>query len=76
MSYNNILCEVADGIATVTVNRPDKLNALNTETIGELDACFTDLAKDPEVRVVVLTGAGAKPLWIASRTWASRLSPP
>jgi len=60
MSYNNILCECADGIATVTVNRPDKLNALNTETIVELDACFSDLAKDPEVRVVVLTGAGDK----------------
>ncbi len=60
MSYNNILCEYTDGIATVTVNRPDKLNALNNETIGELDACFADLAKDPEARVVVLTGAGDK----------------
>jgi len=60
MSYNNILCEIVDGVATVTVNRPDKLNALNTETLGELEECFTILAKDPEARVVVLTGAGEK----------------
>jgi enoyl-CoA hydratase len=60
MSYNNILCETVDGVANVTVNRPDKLNALNTETIGELESCFADLAKDPKARVVVLTGAGEK----------------
>ena len=60
MSYNNLLCEKADGVATVTVNRPDKLNALTYETIGELDACFAALADDSEVRVVILTGAGEK----------------
>jgi enoyl-CoA hydratase len=60
MSFKNILCAKADGIAIVTVNRPDKLNALTFDTVGELDVCFADLATDPEVRVVVLTGAGEK----------------
>ena len=60
MSFNNILCEKVDGVATVTVNRPDKLNALNHATIGELEKCFADLADDEDARVVVLTGAGEK----------------
>jgi enoyl-CoA hydratase len=44
----------------VTVNRPDKMNALNRATIGELDACFAALGADESVRVVILTGAGEK----------------
>ncbi len=60
MSFENILCEVTDGVAVVTVNRPDKLNALNRVTTGELDTCFASLAKDPATRVVVLRGAGEK----------------
>ena len=60
MAFENILCAVDAGVATVTVNRPDKLNALNAATIAELDACFADLAADGDVRVVVLTGAGPK----------------
>ena len=60
MSFDNILCEKADGIAKVTVNRPDKLNALNAATIAELAACFAELEDDDAARVVVLTGAGEK----------------
>ncbi|MEN8007534.1 MAG: enoyl-CoA hydratase-related protein [Candidatus Krumholzibacteriota bacterium] len=60
MSFNYILCEKTDGVATVTVNRPDKLNALNHEVIGELAHCFADLADDADAKVVVLTGAGDK----------------
>lgn len=60
MSSENILCVREAGVATVTVNRPDKLNALNALTISELDACLAALADDPEARVVVLTGAGPK----------------
>lgn len=60
MSFQNLLCEVADGVATVTVNRPEKLNALDARTIGELAACFGELAASPAARVVVLTGAGPK----------------
>lgn len=60
MAYANILLATAEGVATVTVNRPDKLNALNAATVEELTACFTALARDPEVRSVLLTGAGEK----------------
>lgn len=60
VEFVNLLCEVAGGIATVTVNRPDKLNALNAMAVKELDACFAELEQDPAVRVVVLTGAGEK----------------
>lgn len=54
--------DVADdsAIRTVTVNRPDKLNALNRATLEALDAAFAAAAADPAVRVVVLTGAGPK----------------
>lgn len=48
------------GIRTVTINRPDKLNALNATTLDALDAAFADAAADDAVRVVVLTGAGPK----------------
>ncbi|MBK9774926.1 MAG: enoyl-CoA hydratase/isomerase family protein [bacterium] len=60
MTTENILCEVAAGVATVTINRPGKLNALDAQTIRELDACFAALATDPAARVVVVTGAGPK----------------
>lgn len=60
MNFENILCEVADGVAVVTVNRPDKLNALNRAITGELHSCFATLADDTACRVVVLRGAGEK----------------
>lgn len=60
MSYENITREDADGIATVSVNRPDKLNALNDQTIGELQHCFEALAADDAVRAVIVTGTGNK----------------
>lgn len=60
MTYANLTCQLGDGVATVTVNRPDKLNALNARTIGELEDCFAALASEPAARVVVLTGAGPK----------------
>ncbi len=60
MSYQNLRLEKKDGVAVLTVNRPDKLNALNDRTIEELEAAFTALGSDPEVRGVILTGAGDK----------------
>jgi enoyl-CoA hydratase len=60
MEFNNLLLEKSDGIATVTINRPKALNALNEETIRELSRCFEGLEHDGEVRVVIITGAGEK----------------
>lgn len=58
--YENLTVEVGDRIAIVTVNRPDKLNALNSATEGELQEVFPRLRDDPEVGGIVITGAGEK----------------
>ena len=60
MSDSLLLVRDADGIRTLTINRPDKLNALNAATLDALDAAFAEAADDAAVRVVVLTGAGQK----------------
>ena len=58
MTWQTIRAETSDGVATVTLNRPDVLNAMNDVMRGELTRCFTDLAADDAVRVIVVTGAG------------------
>ncbi|MBZ5514143.1 MAG: enoyl-CoA hydratase/isomerase family protein [Acidobacteriia bacterium] len=60
MSYTTLLTETRDAISTVTVNRPERLNALNRQVMQELDECFRGLQTDDGVRVVILTGAGEK----------------
>lgn len=60
MQYNNLLIETKNKIAIVTLNRPEKLNALNGETINELKTAFTKLNSDKEIYVVILTGTGEK----------------
>ena len=60
MSYENLLYQVADGVATVTVNRPDKMNALNHQTLAELAHAFDAARDDDGVRAVIVTGAGPK----------------
>ena len=60
MGYRNLLCEDRGAIRTITINRPDKLNALNRETIGELGLAFEQARHDDAIRVVVLAGAGEK----------------
>lgn len=60
MPYETLLDEKREGVAIVTVNRPDKLNALNQRVMKELGACFEGLRDDDDVRVVILTGAGEK----------------
>ena len=58
-SYETIIVETdARGVATVTLNRPDKHNALNADLIAELFDAVEDLASDDKVRIVILTGAG------------------
>jgi enoyl-CoA hydratase len=61
MSFTTLLYEIGDdGIALVTVNRPDKLNALNALVISELDALIALVEHDDAVRGLIITGAGAK----------------
>ncbi|MGA2075247.1 MAG: enoyl-CoA hydratase-related protein [Terriglobia bacterium] len=60
MAFENLLYEKRNGIGYVTVNRPEKLNALNRRTMDELRECFEGIERDDEVRAVILTGAGEK----------------
>ena len=60
MNYENILTTSENGIATITINRPTKLNALNKATIQELHEAFETLEKDEKVRVIILTGSENK----------------
>jgi enoyl-CoA hydratase len=60
MSTQFLTCETENHIATVTINRPDKLNALNTTVKKEMRELFESLKKDDEVYVVILTGAEEK----------------
>jgi enoyl-CoA hydratase len=60
MTYQNLLVEHRGGIAIVTINRPDKLNALNDRTVDELGEAFTAIGADPSIRGVILTGTGEK----------------
>src|SRR5262252_1466131 len=61
MPYSHILFDVDDaGIALITVNRPQKLNALSGEVIGELGDAFERVAGDSAIRAAILTGAGEK----------------
>jgi enoyl-CoA hydratase len=58
MPYDALLLAVHEGIATITLNRPDKLNALNDALIGELDAVIDEIGTRGDVRGLILTGAG------------------
>jgi enoyl-CoA hydratase len=55
-----ILCEITNGVLVITINRPDKLNALNTQTIEELHETLAEAENQPEIRAVIITGAGKK----------------
>ncbi|HAP01093.1 MAG TPA: 2-(1,2-epoxy-1,2-dihydrophenyl)acetyl-CoA isomerase [Bacteroidetes bacterium] len=58
MSFNNLLLETNNGVATITLNRPDVYNAFNDELTFELQDALKECEKNKDVRVVVLTGAG------------------
>ena len=58
MPFETLLYDVADGVATVTLNRPDRLNAVNTTVINELVQAFDRVDGDDDVRAVIVTGAG------------------
>ena len=60
MTYENILSDYQNGITTITINRPSKLNALNKATIEELHEAFKAANNDNETKVIIITGSGEK----------------
>src|SRR6478672_1451436 len=58
--YTSILLEKAEGIATITINRSDKMNALNKTVLDELDQAIDEVMADTSIRSVIITGAGPK----------------
>lgn len=60
MEFADLLFQVEDGVATITINRPKALNALNSAVMGEINAAITQCRKDDAVKAVIITGAGEK----------------
>lgn len=58
--YQTILTSLSNGILTITINRPDKLNALNRDVFSDLDKVTDEIQNDPEIRSAIITGAGQK----------------
>ena len=54
--YETLACEVVDHICTITIDRPERRNALNRTAYGEIETAFREVQQDPDVRVVILTG--------------------
>ena len=60
MNYQTILFTIENGICTITLNRPDKLNALNKQVFTDLDAAIDEVYNNAEIKSALITGAGAK----------------
>ena len=58
--YNTLLTTLKDGIFTITINRPEKLNALNKEVMSELNSVLDEVADNNEIQSVIITGSGSK----------------
>jgi len=60
MAFENLLTTIDNGVLTITINRPDKLNALNKKTVEEMGAAIKEAKANPEVKAIIITGAGQK----------------
>ena len=60
MDFENIYIEEENNLAIITINRPNKLNALNQRTIEELHVAFKELDEDSEIKAIIITGSGEK----------------
>lgn len=56
--FKNLTLEVADGIAVLAISRPAALNALNSETLDELNVCLSEIEANDDIKAVILTGGG------------------
>lgn len=59
-NFSNLLSELENGILTITIDRPEKMNALNSITLAELKTCIESAYDDPEVKGIIITGSGKK----------------
>ena len=79
MVYRDILFERLDGIATITLNRPDKLNTVSVATLEELVDALSEADRDDDVRAVIVTGAGrafCAGTDLSKATWSARAGDP
>ena len=60
MTFQNLLFNLSNGVLTITVNRPDKLNALNKLTVQEIGQAIHEAKANPEVKAIIITGSGTK----------------
>ena len=60
MSYNNLTYEIENRMNIISINRPEKLNALNIETFSEINHAIKTSVSNPEVRIIIITGVGEK----------------
>ena len=60
--YQTLLTDLQDGIFTITINRPDKMNALNKDVIQELGKAIDEVYNNAEIKTAIITGAGEKSL--------------
>ncbi len=60
MNFENLLTASANGILTITINRPDKLNALNKKTIEEIGTAIKNAESNADIKAIIITGAGTK----------------
>ena len=58
--YQTLLTSIENNVLTITINRPEKLNALNKNVFTDLDQALNDIEKNPEIRSAIITGAGVK----------------
>lgn len=60
MTFQTLLFEIENGICTITINRPDKLNALNAQVFTDLDAAINEVENNIDIKTVIITGSGSK----------------
>ena len=75
MSFETITTEVTDGILTLTLNRPEMLNAFNQIMLSEMIAAFDEADADDNVRAIIVTGAGTPSMRMPATTGPAACSP-
>jgi len=72
MAFTNLTLDKAELVGTLTLNRPEKLNAMTPQLIAEFGEAIIQVEKDPEIKVVIIRGAGRFLDWLRSGWWMGR----